>query len=65
MVRLWASQGLAKAIPSSRLFHSLNPKDSARWLTRANVQRPSSALCDVAADVYANPRHVGRGGWTW
>lgn len=19
----------------------------------------------VAADVYANPRHVGRGGWTW
>jgi cyclic beta-1,2-glucan synthetase len=46
-----------------RLFSLLNPINHAR--TRANVQRYKVEPYVVAADVYANPRHVGRGGWTW
>lgn len=45
------------------LFSLLNPVNHAR--TRADVLRYKVEPYVVAADVYAAPPHVGRGGWTW
>ena len=45
------------------LFSLLNPVNHAR--TRAEVHRYKVEPYVVAADVYAAPAHVGRGGWTW
>jgi cyclic beta-1,2-glucan glucanotransferase len=45
------------------LFSLLNPINHAR--TRADVHRYKVEPYVVAADVYAAPAHVGRGGWTW
>ncbi len=44
-------------------FSLLNPINHAS--TRAGVQRYKVEPYVVAADVYAEPPHVGRGGWTW
>ena len=41
----------------------LNPINHAS--TEAGVQRYKVEPYVVAADVYAVPPHVGRGGWTW
>jgi cellobiose phosphorylase len=41
------------------LFRMLNP------LSGRDVQTYKVEPYVVAADVYANPQHVGRGGWTW
>jgi cyclic beta-1,2-glucan synthetase len=41
----------------------LNPINHAR--TGAAVQRYKVEPYVIAADVYAEPPHVGRGGWTW
>jgi len=45
------------------IFRMLNPV--SRSSTRANVQRYKVEPYVVAGDVYAEPPHVGRGGWTW
>ncbi len=45
------------------LFSFLNPIQRSR--TRADVQRYKVEPYAVAADVYSEPPHVGRGGWTW
>jgi len=45
------------------LFSLLNPINHAR--TRANADRYKVEPYVVAADVYAERAHVGRGGWTW
>ncbi|MEZ6014359.1 MAG: glucoamylase family protein [Planctomycetota bacterium] len=45
------------------LFHMLNPINHAR--TPADVERYRVEPYVVAADVYAHPEHMGRGGWTW
>jgi cyclic beta-1,2-glucan synthetase len=45
------------------LFSLLNPINHAR--TRADVHRYKVEPYVVAADIYAKPPHVGRGGWTW
>ena len=45
------------------LFRMLNP--IARTSSRASVQRYKVEPYVVAGDVYAEPPHVGRGGWTW
>jgi cyclic beta-1,2-glucan synthetase len=45
------------------LFHLLNPINHAR--SRRDVDRYKVEPYVVAADVYSNPRHAGRGGWTW
>jgi cyclic beta-1,2-glucan synthetase len=45
------------------LFHMLNPINHAR--TPDQVERYRTEPYAVAADVYAHPMHVGRGGWTW
>jgi cyclic beta-1,2-glucan synthetase len=45
------------------IFSILNPVNRA--LTPAAVQRYKVEPYVVAADVYSEPPHVGRGGWTW
>ncbi|MDP1736513.1 MAG: glucoamylase family protein [Caulobacter sp.] len=45
------------------LFALLNPINHAR--TRSAVHRYKVEPYVMAADVYAAPAHVGRGGWTW
>ena len=41
----------------------INPINHAR--TRIDMHRYKVEPYVVAADVYAAPGHVGRGGWTW
>ena len=48
---------------AAELFSLLNPINHAS--TRAGVHRYKVEPYVVAADVYAEPPHVGRGGWTW
>jgi cyclic beta-1,2-glucan synthetase len=48
---------------AGELFSLLNPVNHAS--TRAGVYRYKVEPYVVAADVYAEPPHVGRGGWTW
>jgi cyclic beta-1,2-glucan synthetase len=45
------------------LFHMINPINHMR--TPEDVERYRAEPYAVAADVYAHPMHVGRGGWTW
>ncbi len=45
------------------LFSLINPINHAS--TRASVHRYKVEPYVVAADVYSEPPHVGRGGWTW
>jgi cyclic beta-1,2-glucan synthetase len=45
------------------IFSFLNP--IVRSSTRALIQRYKVEPYVVAADVYSEPPHVGRGGWTW
>jgi cyclic beta-1,2-glucan synthetase len=45
------------------LFHMLNPINHMR--TPEDAERYKTEPFAVAADVYAHPMHVGRGGWTW
>ncbi len=45
------------------LFEMLNPLNHAR--TREELERYKVEPYVIAADVYAHPQHVGRGGWTW
>jgi cyclic beta-1,2-glucan synthetase len=48
---------------AGELFSTLNPINHAS--TRAGVQRYKVEPYVMAADVYSEPPHVGRGGWTW
>jgi cyclic beta-1,2-glucan synthetase len=48
---------------ANELFSILNPINRAS--TRAGVHRYKVEPYVAAADVYAEPPHVGRGGWTW
>jgi len=48
---------------AGELFSILNPINHAN--TRAGVQRYKVEPYVIAADVYSEPPHVGRGGWTW
>jgi cyclic beta-1,2-glucan synthetase len=45
------------------LFHMINPINHMR--TSEGMERYRAEPYVVAADVYAHPMHVGRGGWTW
>ena len=57
----WARLGDGDA--AAELFSLLNPINHAG--TRAGVHRYRVEPYVMAADVYAEPPHVGRGGWTW
>jgi cyclic beta-1,2-glucan glucanotransferase len=48
---------------AGELFSLLNPINHAS--TRTGVYRYKVEPYVVAADIYAEPPHVGRGGWTW
>jgi cyclic beta-1,2-glucan glucanotransferase len=45
------------------LFHMINPINHMR--TPEGTERYRAEPYVLAADVYAHPMHVGRGGWTW
>ena len=45
------------------LFHMINPVNHTR--TAQGLDRYRVEPYAVAADVYAHPMHLGRGGWTW
>lgn len=48
---------------AGELFQMLNPINHAN--SRARVQRYKVEPYVVAGDIYSEPPHVGRGGWTW
>ncbi len=48
---------------AGELFSILNPVNHAG--TRAGLQRYKVEPYVMAGDVYSEPPHVGRGGWTW
>lgn len=48
---------------ATELFRMLNPVN--RTNSRAGVQRYKVEPYVVAGDVYSEPPHTGRGGWTW
>ncbi|HET6619046.1 MAG TPA: glucoamylase family protein [Dongiaceae bacterium] len=58
-----AFAALGEGDKAAELFSLLNPVNHAR--TRAEVHRYKVEPYVVAADIYAAPAHVGRGGWTW
>jgi cyclic beta-1,2-glucan glucanotransferase len=45
------------------LFHLINPINHMR--SPEGVERYRAEPYAIAADVYAHPMHMGRGGWTW
>ena len=58
-----AFAALGQGDKAAGLFALLNPVNHAR--TRADVHRYNVEPYVIAADVYANAPHTGRGGWTW
>ena len=63
---LWTVIALARlglGDEAMELFHMINPINHTR--TPEGVERYRAEPYAVAADVYAHPMHLGRGGWTW
>ena len=63
---LWTALAMAKLGDGDRagqLMSMLNPLSHARTAADAETYKVEPYI--VAADVYASPGHVGRGGWTW
>jgi cyclic beta-1,2-glucan synthetase len=63
---VWAVMAMARlgyGDEAVELFHMLNPINHGR--TRADIERYKVEPYVIAADVYAHPAHMGRGGWTW
>ena len=58
-----AFAALGNGDKAGELFSVLNPINHAS--TRAGVHRYKVEPYVIAADIYAEPPHVGRGGWTW
>ena len=54
---------LGRGDEAMELFHLINPINQMR--TPEGAERYRAEPYVVAADVYAHPMHVGRGGWTW
>jgi cyclic beta-1,2-glucan synthetase len=63
---IWTVTALARlgmGDEAMELFHMINPINHMR--TAEDTERYRAEPYAVAADVYAHPMHVGRGGWTW
>jgi cyclic beta-1,2-glucan synthetase len=63
---LWVIIALARlelGDEAMELFHMVNPINHTR--SAEAIERYRAEPFAVAADVYAHPMHVGRGGWTW
>lgn len=54
---------LSEGDKAAELFAMLNPIGHSS--TRAEIHRYKVEPYVAAADVYSEPPHVGRGGWTW
>jgi cellobiose phosphorylase len=62
----WAVMAFAKMGDGNKAWDSfriLNPINHARTLREAWIYKVEPYV--MAADVYSEPPHVGRGGWTW
>ena len=63
---VWIVMALAKlgsGDEAVEMFHMLNPINHTR--SAADVERYRIEPYVIAGDVYANPQHQGRGGWSW
>jgi cyclic beta-1,2-glucan synthetase len=60
---LMAFAALGEGDKAGELFRMLNP--ISRSASRAGVQRYKVEPYVMPGDVYGEPPHVGRGGWTW
>ncbi len=63
---VWAVMAFAASGNSSKaweLFGLINPVRHGG--TQAAIERYKVEPYVMAADVYTNPKHAGRGGWTW
>jgi cyclic beta-1,2-glucan synthetase len=63
---LWVVMAMARlgsGDEAVELFHMLNPVNHTR--TASDVERYKAEPYVIAGDVYADPAHAGRGGWTW
>ncbi|MGB2714702.1 MAG: glucoamylase family protein [Vicinamibacterales bacterium] len=63
---LWTVIALAQlglGDEAMELFHMVNPVNHMR--TPEGLEQYRAEPYAVAADVYAHPMHLGRGGWTW
>ena len=63
---LWTVLALARlglGDEAMELFHMINPVNHMR--SQEGLDRYRAEPYIVAADVYAHPMHIGRGGWTW
>ncbi len=63
---VWTAMAIARlgsGDEAMELFHMLNPINRSR--TSAEVEKYKAEPYVIAADVYAHPLHLGRGGWTW
>jgi cyclic beta-1,2-glucan synthetase len=63
---LWTVIALAQlglGDEAMELFHMVNPINHMR--TPGGLEQYRAEPYAVAADVYAHPMHLGRGGWTW
>ena len=58
-----ATSALGDGDRAAMLFGMLNPV--RRALTQADADRSKVEPYAVVADVYSEPPHVGRGGWSW
>jgi cyclic beta-1,2-glucan synthetase len=63
---IWTVMALAQlglGDEAMELFHMVNPINHMRSSDGLEQYRAEPYV--VAADVYAHPMHLGRGGWTW
>ena len=63
---VWTVMALARMGEGDRAweyFNMLNPINHGR--TPIEIMQYKAEPYVVAADVYTNPQHMGRGGWTW
>jgi len=63
---IWAAMAFARLGDNQRaweLFTMINPVNHARSIEETATYKVEPYV--VAADVYAVPPHIGRGGWTW
>ena len=58
-----AQARLGRGDEAMEMFHLLNPLNHTR--TAAGVDRYGAEPYVIAADVYADETHAGRGGWSW
>jgi cyclic beta-1,2-glucan synthetase len=63
---VWAVMAMARlgyGDEAVEIFHMLNPANHAR--TAADIGRYKAEPYVLAGDVFADPAHAGRAGWTW